>query len=282
MTQALAPTALVYDFDGTLARGNIQEHTFIPNLGIAIADFWGEVKRLAREHDADEVLIYMWYMLQEARLRDIVITREAFLEHGRKTPLFEGLDTWFDRINQHGAERGLEIQHFIISSGTHEMIEGSPISSRFQRIYASKFVYDGTGEAVWPGLAINYTNKTQFLFRINKGIENSWDNERINRYIPEPERPIPFARMVFLGDGDTDIPSMKMVSHQGGHAVAVFDPEKWSSARTQQHVYRLIAEDRAHFTVPADYREGSQLDVTIKGVLGRIARAEGYRGEREV
>lgn len=279
MTSTLARAALVYDFDGTLARGNIQEHTFLPKLELSPAEFWTEVKRLAKQHDADEILVYMWHMLEEARHRDIVVSRDAFREHGRETPLFDGLDTWFDRINAYGAERGLDIKHYIISSGTHEMIEGSPISDRFEQIYASRFIYDGRGEAIWPGVAINYTNKTQFLFRINKGIDNTWDNSTINQYMPEPERPVPFSRMVFLGDGDTDIPSMKMVRHQGGHSVAVFDPEKWSTERTQQHVYRLIAEDRAHFTVPADYSEGSQLDVTVKGVLGRIARAEGYRGE---
>jgi hypothetical protein len=274
-----ASTALIYDFDGTLAAGNVQEHTFLPELGLSPAAFWTEVKRLAKHHDADEILIYMWHMLEEARLRDIVITRDLFRDHGRETPVFAGLDSWFDRINNYGAVRGLEIDHYIISSGTQEMIEGSPISHQFKQIFGSRFVYSGEGEAVWPGLAINYTNKTQFLFRINKGIDNSWDNERINRYVPESERAVPFARMVFLGDGDTDIPSMKMVRHQGGYAIAVFDPEKWVTERTQQHVYRLIAEDRAHFTVPADYTEGSQLDITVKGVLGRIARSEGYRGE---
>jgi hypothetical protein len=277
----LARTALVYDFDGTLARGNVQEHTFLPELGVTPAAFWADVKRLAELHDADETLIYMWHMLEEARSRGIVITREAFRTHGRKTPLFAGLDTWFDRINEYGRERGLSIEHFIISSGTHEMIEGSPISGRFNKVFASRFIYNSRGEAAWPGLAINYTNKTQFLFRINKGIDNSWDNSTINQYMPEGERPLPFSRIVFLGDGDTDIPSMKMVRHQGGHSIAVFDPENWATPRTQRHVYRLIAEDRAHFTVPADYSEGSLLDVTVKGVLGRIARAEGYPGEPE-
>src|SRR5690606_31655323 len=132
----------------------------------------------------------------------IVITREGFRDHGRKTPLFAGLDTWFDRIDEYGSKRGLAIEHYIVSSGTQEMIEGSHIASRFRQIYASRFIYDGRGEAIWPGLAINYTNKTQFLFRINKGIDNSWDNSTINKYIPEPERPVPFFRIVFLGDGD--------------------------------------------------------------------------------
>ena len=281
MTGARARTAIVYDFDGTLAHGNVQEHSFLPELKLDAKEFWASVKELTRSQDADEVLMYMWQMLAEARKRSIPITRAAFAAHGSRTPLFDGLDTWFRRINEYGAARGLQIEHYIISSGTQEMIEGSPLSKEFTKIFASRFMYNETDEAVWPGVAINYTNKTQFLFRINKGIDNTWDNAKINRYIPEPERPIPFQRMIFLGDGDTDIPAMKMVRHQGGHAVAVFDPERWALEATQQHVYRLIAEDRAHFTVPADYRTGSQLDVTVRGVLGRIARGAGYRGERD-
>jgi hypothetical protein len=279
MSNGPARTALIYDFDGTLARGNVQEHTFIPELGIGVDEFWSEVKRVAEQHDSDEVLTYMWLLLQEATARGLSVTREDFARHGRTTPLFDGVDSWFSRINAYGESRGLALEHYIISSGTHEMIEGCRISGEFTRIYASRFIYDESGKAVWPGVAINYTNKTQFLFRINKGIENTWDNSRINKYMPEEQRPVPFSRMVFLGDGETDIPSMKMVRHQGGHSIAVFDPAKWNEPRTQAHVYRLIAEDRAHFTVPADYREGSHLDVTMKGVLGRIARREGYSGE---
>lgn len=274
-------TALIYDFDGTLAPGNVQEHTFIPGLGIEKDVFWAEVRRLAEMHDADEILVYMWHILETARAKGLPITRGAFQEHGRNTPLFDGLDTWFDRIDRYGEERGLDIEHYIISSGTQEMIEGCPISTRFRKIYASRFIYDEQGQAAWPGVAINYTNKTQFLFRINKGIESTWDNSKINRYMPHGDRPLPFTRMVFLGDGETDIPSMKMVRNLEGHSVAVFDPEKWGEPRTQEHVFRLIAEDRADFTVPADYRAGTQLDITVKGILGRIARVEGYRGEVE-
>jgi hypothetical protein len=274
-----ARTALVYDFDGTLARGNIQEHRFIPELGMEPSAFWGEVKRLACEHDADEVLIYMRYMLECAASKGIAITRETLAKHGREIPLFDGLDTWFDRITTYGNERGLEIEHYIVSSGTQEMIDACSIRHRFRQVWASRFIYGANGQAVWPAVAINYTNKTQFLFRINKGIENTWDNSLINRWIPLEERPVPFTRMVFLGDGDTDIPSMKMVRHQGGYSIAVFDPASWATPKTQAHVHRLIAEDRAHFTVPADYSDTSQLAVTVKGVLGRIARDHGYRDD---
>jgi phosphoserine phosphatase len=270
-------TALIYDFDGTLAKGNVQEHSFLPDLGISSAEFWAKVKRRAEEHDADEILTYMWLMLEAASAAGKPVTREAIEQHGHRTPLFEGVEQWFDRINAYGAERGLDIEHYIVSSGNLELIRGSPITRHFRHVFASKFIYDEGGRAVWPGMAINYTTKTQFLFRINKGIDNSWDGSAINRWIPMDERPVPFERMIFIGDGDTDIPAMKMVRYQGGHSIAVFDPDAFTEARHQEKLHRLIAEDRVHHVAPADYTAGSQLDVVIRGILGRIARESGFR-----
>lgn len=265
-------TALVYDYDGTLAMGNVQEHSFIPEMGFTKEEFWAEVNARAKRHDADEVLTYMGYMLEVAREKGHPVTRAALEAHGEGTQLFGGLDDWFDRINAFGAERGLTIEHYIISSGNRELISASPIFDRFTRVYASKFIFDDAGNAVWPGLAINYTNKTQFLFRINKGIDNSWDSHAINAWIPMADRPVPFERMIFFGDGATDIPAMKTVRQQGGCSIAVFDPEDFLLDATQEKISRLISEDRVHYVAPADYSPGSQLDVVTRGVLGRIAR----------
>lgn len=264
--------AIVYDFDGTLAEGNIQEHSFIPQLGIEKAEFWNEVGEQARKHDADPILVYMWRMLEVSRAKKVAVTRAAMIEHGRATPMFEGVASWFDRINAYAKTQDLELEHYIVSSGIEEMIQGCSIFSKFKRVFASRFIYDDRDEAIWPGVAVNYTTKTQFLFRINKGIDNTHDTEAINRWVPMDERPVPFERMIFIGDGETDIPAMKMVRHQGGHSVAVFDPKKWERDELQDRVHRLIAEDRVHFVAPADYRENKQLDVTIKGILGRYAK----------
>lgn len=276
----LLRTAIVYDFDGTLAPGNIQEHSLLPDyLETSKKDFWAAVRRETKEYDADEILVYMRLLLERAETVSKRITRAVLKEHGGRTPLFDGVSEWFERINQYAGERGLDVVHYILSSGNKEMIEGTSISDRFAQVFASSYHYDASGEAIWPAIAVNYTTKTQFLFRINKGIENSWDNEGVNRWVPPGERLVPFSRMIYLGDGDTDIPSMKMVRHQGGHSIAVFDPDRWKKKELQARVYNLIAEDRAHFVVPADYTDGSQLDITIKGVLGRIARDQaGYRG----
>ena len=279
MTADALRTALVYDFDGTLAPGNIQEHSLIPEyLGSTNQVFWERVREEKIAEDADEILVYLRLLLTVAEEIGGSITRELLFKHGGKTPLFAGVAEWFDRIEAHAGRRGLAIEHYVISSGNEEMIRGTSIAGHFRKIFASRYRYDSAGHAVWPAQAINYTSKTQYLFRINKGVDNSWDHGPVNRWLPPQERPIPFSRMIYFGDGDTDIPSMKMVRHQGGHSIAVFDPERWKKRELQRKVYNLIAEDRAHFVVPADYRDGSQLDITVKGVLGRIARDQaGYR-----
>ncbi len=276
---ALLKTALIYDFDGTLARGNMQEVTFIPSVGMGIGDFWGEADRLTREADGDNILMYMQLMLQRARENGAPITRATLREHGHDVKLFDGLKTdltgpgWFDRINALGAEWGLEIEHYIVSAGLEEMIEGCPIRDAFTHVFASHFAYDADGTAVWPAVGVNYTTKTQYLFRINKGVKNHYEHEAINRFMPDDARPIPFERMIFLGDGDTDVPTMKMMHTKGGFSIAVYDPR--NSERDQQKIYSLISEDRVNFVAAADYREGRPLDLIVKGLLGRIAITAG-------
>ena len=268
-------TAIIYDFDGTLARGNMQEVTFIPSLGIGIGDFWGEADRLTKTADADNILMYMQLMLQRAREHGNPITKRLLAGHGEDVKLFDGLKAdltgpgWFERINAKGAEYGLDIEHYIISAGLEEMIDGCPIRDAFHHVFASKFVYDDHGVAIWPAVGVNYTTKTQYLFRINKGVLNHWDHEQINKFMPDDDRAVPFERMIFLGDGDTDVPTMKMMHTKGGYSIAVYDPR--NSERDQQKIYGLISEDRVNFVAAADYREGSALDLIVKGLVGRIA-----------
>lgn len=267
-------TAIVYDFDGTLAPGNIQEHAFLPNKKIKKEDFWKAVGREAKCTDSDEILVYMRKMIEAANDDGKPLTRSALLEEGKSTPLFEGVEDWFDRINEYAVGIDLSLEHYIISSGIQEMIEGCKIADKFTHIFASKFLYNDAGEATWPGTAINYTTKTQFLFRINKGVLNNWDRNTINKWVPMDQRPIPFERMIFIGDGDTDIPSMKMIRLQGGYPIAVFDKKDWSeggiSSEAHKKVFKLISENRVDFVAAGDYTNGSQLDITIKGILGRI------------
>jgi phosphoserine phosphatase len=271
MPDQLTKAAIIYDFDGTLARGNLQECSFIPKMNLSREEFWGEVKRRTKEEDADEILVYMHLMLEKAKEAGEVVSKQMLRDHGKGANLFGGLDglLWFTRMNQFAALHGLELQHYIVSSGIEEMIRGCAIQSAFRRIYASKYIYDGE-VAAWPGVAINYTTKTQYLFRINKGVENHWNNADINKYMSAASRPIPFKRMIFVGDGDTDIPTMKMLTYQGGHSIAVYDEER--NSRDIEKIHSLIADGRVDFVAPANYEERAQMEIIVKGILGRIAR----------
>ncbi|MBX7248451.1 MAG: haloacid dehalogenase-like hydrolase [Caulobacteraceae bacterium] len=273
MTNKPLKTALIYDFDGTLARGNMQETSFIPAIGMTPTQFWNDtVRPETLKADGDDILMYMQLMLKTARDRGLPVTRQAFMDHGRDVLLFDGLvgeGNWFERINAFGRQYNLEIEHYIISSGIKEMIEGCPICPQFKHVFASAFVYGDDGEADWPAVGINYTTKTQYLFRINKGVHNNWEHQAINRFMPDDDRPIPFERMIFLGDGDTDVPTMKMMHTKGGFSIAVYDPRNEPNDHTKIH--RLISEDRVNFVAAGDYTEGSALDLIVKGLLGRIA-----------
>ncbi len=266
-----ASIAICYDFDGTLAPGNMQEYGFIPKLGIKDAKkFWQEARERAIADEADNVLSYMCLMLDKARASDKVrIARKDFVEYGSSVKLFPGVKGWFKRMNAYGEGLGVKVEHYIISSGLREMIEGSPIAGEFRKIYASSFRYDQNGVAVWPAMAINYTTKTQFLFRINKGeLDKVWDDKSINKFIERSRRPVPFTRMVYIGDGATDIPCMKLVKSQGGFSFAVYSP---GSQEKRAETERLLEDDRVNFAAPADYSPGSPLDAELKAVLRKMA-----------
>ncbi len=276
MSEKAKSLAIVYDFDGTLARGNIQEGSFIPTIAnMDKMEFWALCNRLTKEHDADEILVYMHLMLKTASDHNKPIKKDELKRHGQSAQLFPGLAdrSWFRRINKFAEQHHLQPEHYIVSSGIEEMIRGCPIAEEFEQIFGSKFVYDDAGIACWAGNAINYTSKTQYLFRINKGIHNVWANKAVNKWIPLKSRAVPFERMIFIGDGDTDIPSMKMTTYMGGHSIAVYDDDTDDAPRAKSHekVHKLIAEGRANFVAPTDYREGHLLDILVKGIIGRIA-----------
>ena len=260
--------ALVYDFDGTLSPGNMQEYDFIPAVGKSNAEFWTASNVLAEEHDADPILSYMFMMLQEAKEKNLPLKRQSFVDSGRNITLYPGVKEWFSRINAYAAERGIEMLHYVNSSGLKEIIEGSSIAHEFKNIYACAFLYDENGDAYWPAVAVDYTAKTQFLFKINKGINEVSDNSRINEYKPEDERPVPFTSMVYFGDGETDVPCMKMIKEHGGHAVAVYKPK---DARRKKKALQLISDGRANFVSPADYSEGHEIDCIAHIILDKIA-----------
>ncbi len=260
--------ALIYDFDGTLSPGNMQEYDFIPALGKSNGQFWEESNKLAIQQDGDPILAYMFKMINEAKASGMSLRREAFIESGRRVELFEGVEEWFERINKYGAEHGFQVHHYINSSGIKELIEGTTIADKFKKIYACSFFYDVDGVAYWPSVAVNYTNKTQFIFKINKGIESVFDSTRINEYIEEEKRAVPFSRMIYIGDGTTDIPCMRLVKQQGGHSVAVYNPQQ--EEQTRGAMERLLRDDRVNAVCPADYRPGGKMDVLVKNIIDKI------------
>ncbi len=259
--------ALIYDFDGTLSPGNMQEYDFIPAIGKSNREFWEESNETAREQDGDPILAYMYRMLHEAKSSGISLRRESFARSGQNIELYEGVREWFPRINAYAAERGIQLQHYINSSGLREMIEGTPIAKEFRKIYACSFLYDIDGVAYWPAVAVNYTNKTQFIFKINKGVESVFDSKMVNRYIPENERPVPFKHMIYVGDGTTDIPCMRLVKNSGGHSIAVYNPDQKGA---RKEMASLIHDNRVSHVCPADYSEGSDMDILVKTIIDKI------------
>lgn len=262
--------AICYDFDGTLSPGNMQEYGFFDGLEPRERKtFWAESKQMAKANQADGILMYMRLMLRKAQQdKRLKTTKSAFRAYGNSIELYHGLDTWFDRVDAYGKQRGVKIEHYIISSGLKEMIEGTKISRNFTAIYACSFLYDNNDVAVWPAQAINYTTKTQFLFRINKGIKDVSDDTTINQYVLPEDRPVPFTRMIYVGDGETDIPCMKLVKEQGGYSIAVFNPKKLAKKKTSE---KLKRENRVNFCIPADYSVGSKIETMVETIVDKMA-----------
>ncbi len=268
MSAKLTPMAIAYDFDGTLSPGNMQEYDFIPALGIKPSEFWKKAKQIAKEQNADEILAYMQCMLEQAKIARVSIRKKAFSDFAKQISFFPGVEEWFDRIKSYARERDVKVEHFLISSGLREMVQGTKIARKFKEIYASGFMYDHDQIAFWPALAVNYTTKTQYLFRINKGSFDVFDNSKINKFTPQSDRYVPFTNMVFIGDGETDIPCMRLVKAQGGYSIAVFNPKKRNS-KTKAN--QLLEEERASLIAPADYSLDSTIDRAVKAIVDIVA-----------
>ncbi len=260
--------ALIYDFDGTLAPGNMQEYDFIPAVGKSNKEFWHDANVLAETQDADPVLTYMSRMIQEAQSKGLSLRREAFQDSGRNIRYYKGVESWFPRMNAYATERGIRLLHYVNSSGLKEIIEGTSIAGEFKHIYARSFLYNVDGIAYWPAVAVNYTNKTQFIFKINKGVESVYDTRKVNQYMEENQRPVPFKRMIYVGDGMTDIPCMRLVKNYGGHSIAVYNPDDKGK---RKEMNALISANRVNFVCSADYSVGSEMDTVVKSIIDKIA-----------
>lgn len=253
--------AIVYDFDKTLSTDDMQAFGFIQALGLDPKDFWHECDSFGEKYKIDNVLAYMYIMHKKMKERGIPLTKEYLYKCGKNVKYFKGLDTWFDRINEFGRKNDVEVEHYVISSGTREIIEGTTIAKYFKEIFACYFIYEN-GEAVWPALAINYTNKTQFIYRINKGILDIRDT-RVNDEMPHSERPIPFSNIIYVGDSQTDIPSMRLVYNKGGTSIGLYQ----KNSRNEGFLRGILQKERISYVAEADYSENGEFDTIVKGLI---------------
>ena len=260
--------AICYDFDKTLSPDDMQAQGYIQSVGDEVESFWKESNGLAEENEMDQNLAYMFTMIQKARGR-FIFNRKTLMDYGAKVSLFPGVDTWFKRIREYGETKGVIVEHYIISSGLKEMIEGTKVANEFEKIYASSFYYDKDGVAQWPAQVINYTSKTQFLFRIEKGTLDVNDSGVNDYFKPENIR-IPFRNMIYIGDSDTDIPCMKLINSYSGHSIGVYTPE----TKDKRKVYKMMEDKRIKYYTPADYTEGSELDELVKTIINTTASNE--------
>jgi hypothetical protein len=269
--------ALVYDFDGTLSPQPMQEYTVLPKIGIAPAEFWAVVNREARETESDPMLVYMRHIIEALERVRVDVKREDFAAMARAIEYFPGVTTWFTRMNAYVKKKSrgqVKLQHYLISAGQREILDGVSIRRHFKRIYASEYHFNHHGVATFPKLLVTDTLKTQFLFRINKGRELV--TESINEHMPEAERPIPFPNMIYLGDGMTDVPSMALTKKSGGHSVAVYDP---AGARGRATCVKLLNAGRVDFVAEADFRRASRLSRRVQLLLDAIIADVAYRRE---
>ena len=262
--------AICYDFDKTLSPDDMQAQGYIQSVGYDIKSFWAESNKLAEDNDMDQNLAYMYEMMEKARGR-LVFTKDKLEEYGAKVNLFPGVEDWFERMRQYGLEQNVIVEHYIISSGLKEMIEVTTVakSGAFEKIYASSFYFDNYGVAIWPAQVVNYTNKTQFLFRIEKGVLDIND-QGVNDYFSPEDIRVPFRNMVYIGDSDTDIPCMKLVNTYGGHSIGVYNPD----TKDKKKVYKMIKDNRIKYFASADYTDGSELDILVKSIIDRTSANE--------
>lgn len=256
--------AIMYDFDKTLCTKDMQDYSFIPSLGMTESEFWSFANELGTNEHMDSVLAYMYAMVKMSKDKNIPILRQKLVDMGRNVELFCGVENWFERISDFGSEQGVQVEHYVISSGMKEIIEGTSISKYFKSIFACEFLYDENGNGIWPKTDVNYTNKTQFVYRINKGVLDVANNNDLNRSMPDDSKRVPFCNMIYIGDGLSDVPCMKMMKAYGGYSIAVYQSR-------DSKVEDLLRNDRVDYIYPADYRDGTGLDTTVRNIIRKMA-----------
>ncbi|MBR4771952.1 MAG: haloacid dehalogenase-like hydrolase [Bacteroidales bacterium] len=265
--------ALIYDFDGTLSPANMQEYGLIQALGNTIEQFWGISNGLGTDKSMCSVLAYMKIIIDEAARMNIPLTRSFLEQFGPRIELFDGVKEWFGMINRYGASKGVKVEHYVISSGLTELIESTPIAKEFKKVFACSFLYDADGIARWPAVAVDYTAKTQFLFKISKGIMDISDNKLVNDSRRDEDKRIPFTNMIYFGDGDTDVPCMKIVKMFDGNSIAIYQKQNEKKVATAR---KLHSQGRVNFICDADYSPGGEIFTTVSSIIDKIKAESNY------
>lgn len=258
--------AIMYDFDKTLSTTDMQNYKFIPDLDMTPDQFWGKTGEFSAKEGVERILSYMYMMIYCAKEKGIKMTKEYLKECGKNIKFYPGVTGWFKRINEYGASKGLKIEHYLVSSGTKEILMGCSIYNEFTEAWGCEYYFDKNGEPVWPKLAINYTQKTQFFYRVSKGATNVQDDAGVNK--KNKNLRIPHRNIIYIGDGMTDIPAMTLVKHSGGHSIALYQGDDNDSVK------QIYSDERCNFVCKADYSSGSELDKVIKLIIDSIQVAE--------
>ena len=265
--------AILYDFDKTLCTQDMQEYDFMKNLDMTPEEFWGETQKMTDKNDMDRILAYMFMMIKKCKEKNIPLTEEYLNKCGESVVLYRGVSTWFDRINEYGKSIGANIEHYIVSSGITEIINGTSIAKNFKKIYGCSFLYDENGESIWPKMAINFTLKTQYIFRISKGVLDVTDDDNLNKH--RVERRIAYQNMIYLGDGMTDIPCMKLLREKGGRAIALYPSGK------RDKIADLVSDNRINYACVADYSQNSTLEKIVKLMIDNMVGMDNLLAREE-
>ena len=266
--------AIMYDFDKTLSTTDMQNYTFIPNLDMTPEEFWGETGKLSQKYEVERILSYMYCMLKFAKEKGIKVTKDYLRECGKEIKFYPGVSTWFKRINEYALEKGIIVEHYLVSSGTKEIVEGCSIYDEFKQVYGCEFLYDENGEAVWPKMAINFTQKTQFFFRVAKGAIKATDDAGVNE--KSTDHRVEYKNIIYIGDGMTDIPSMTLVKKNGGHSIAIHPKDD------KDVVQQIYNDNRCDFIVEADYSANGEMDKVIKMLIDLISVQEKLERKEKV
>ena len=265
----LVKVAFMYDFDLTLSPRNMQEFSFQDLIGTTKEEWWDDVNAFAKQTNMDGTLAMMYKLITVTKQKGITLKKQDIVNLGKDIEYFEGVESYFGRMKEYALSLGIDLKFYIISSGLKEIIEGTSIAKNFERIFASQFAYDENDVPFWPSQAVNYTTKTQYIYRVRKNaVDDLYNPKGVNEYIGDKENLVPYENFVYFGDGETDIPCMRTVSKKGGHSVCVYTP---NNEKKYKECRKLYLERRSDFLAAADYREGSELDKICKMLLNKIA-----------